>query len=139
MIWRILPLVFLFIQCSSSKVTPAALEKPVQKYMKYVPGAGGGKGIMFMIEMNEPDTNLKIEKVVVNGFELEFTVRGSVITASKFYMDPDRTVEDPNPEPVDPVLYNQDSFVAEVQFLLNEKKGSVTLSDFTEEEQPLYP
>lgn len=139
MIWRILPLVFLFIQCSSSKITPTALEKPVHKYMKYVPGAGGGKGIMFMIEMNEPDTNLKIEKVVVNGFELEFTVRGSVITASKFYMDPDRTVEDPNPEPVDPVLYNQDSFVAEVQFLLNEKKGSVTLRDFTEEEQPLYP
>lgn len=94
---------------------------------------------MFIIEMNEPSTDLNIEKVTVNGFELEFSVRGSVITASKFYMDPDRTVEDINPEPVDPVLYNQDNFVAEIQYSINEKKGSVKLNDFTEEEQPLYP
>lgn len=107
--------------------------------MKYVPGAGGGKGIMFTIVLKSIPSDFAASNLVVNGIELPVTMEGNSVNASVYYSDPEPTLKNPNPEPKDAVLFNATTFVAVLNFSVESKKGSITIKDFQEKEQPLYP
>lgn len=137
---RLLFLVLLFTQCSSPiKMTKKQLSDAPASYMRYIPGAGGGKGILFKVYLKNTPEDLKIDRFVVNDIEVPATLEDSLIVASLFYVDPEPTMDNPNPEPVDPVLFNQDKFEAVIYFSTQGATDSVHIQNFTEEEQPLYP
>ncbi len=111
-------------------------------YMKYVPGAGGGKGIMFKVLSPDSVPNLSIQKFVVNDIEVPahiFYEKGTtLIEATMFYEDPEMTVDNENPEPVNPVLFNQEDFSGTIYYTLGAVADSLIIDEFTELESPMY-
>ena len=134
-----LPIAVLLLQCSSANIPIGSFDKGYQSYMKYIPGAGGGRGISFRVTIPGSSENLKVNKFVVNGINLPFTFQDSILTASIFYEDPMPTLEEPNPEPADAVLFNQSTFEAVIHYSIDGQMDTVVLNNFHEEEQPLYP
>ena len=115
------------------------LNEASASYMRCIPGAGGGKGILFKVALNKPIEDLQIDRFVVNATEVPATLENNTIVASVFYADPEPTMDNPNPEPIDPVLFNQNEFEAVIYFSNQGKTDSVLIKNFVEEEQPLLP
>lgn len=111
-------------------------------YMKYVPGAGGGKGIMFKVLSPDSVANLTVQKFVVNDIEIPahiFYDKGTtLIEATLFYEDPEMTVDNENPDPVDPVLFNQEEFTGIMYYTIGTVPDSLFIDGFTEVEAPMY-
>lgn len=137
---RILFLALLFTQCASpEKTTKKQIANASASYMRYIPGAGGGKGILFKVPLKNNVENFRIDKFLVNGIEVPAEIEDSLIIASIFYVDAEPTMENPNPEPVDAVLFNEEKFEAVIYYSIQSKVDSVHITHFSEEEQPLYP
>ncbi len=111
-------------------------------YMKYVPGAGGGKGIIFRVTSPDSIANLKVISFEVNGFnipaELVYSQGQTVIEASRFYQQPE-TSEGGDERPFNTPLYNANSYKAVITYEYGHKVDSIQLTDFREEESPMYP
>lgn len=111
-------------------------------YMKYVPGAGGGRGITFKVHSPDSVANLSIQKFVVNDVEVPghiFYDKGTtLIEANVFYEDPEMTIDNENPEPVDPVLYNQDEYSGKIYYTIGTVPDSLFIDEFREVESPMY-
>ena len=136
---RLLLLGLLFAQCASPiKATKKQLTNAPASYMRYIPGAGGGKGIMFKVILKDSPETFTINRFVINHVEVPADIEDSLIIASVFYADTEPTMDNPDPEPVDPVLFNQDTFEAVIYFSTNGIEDSVRITNFSEEEQPLY-
>lgn len=110
-------------------------------YMKFVPGAGGGKGITFKVHSTDSVANLSVQKFVVNNIEVPAEVfydQGTLIEGTLFYEDPEMTVDNLNPEPVDAVLYNQDEFTGVIYYTMGAVSDSLIIDEFRKIESPLY-
>lgn len=137
---RLLILTILFAQCSSPiKMSKKQLSEAPASFMRYIPGAGGGKGITFKVPFKSPSSDFAIERFVVNNIELPAVLEDSTIVASVFYAEAEPTMDNPNPDPINPVLFNAETFQATIYFSLQGVSDSVFIKNFIEEEQPFYP
>lgn len=140
MIFRLGLLSLLFIQCASPlKVQKRALQEAEKTVMKFVPGAGGGRGVDFRITLQDTIEQMNIVSFSVNDVDLEPHLRANQIEATIFYADPERTVDNEDPPLPDPVLYNAEEYSALLIFEANGKQDSIRFNDFKEIEAPLYP
>lgn len=140
MLTRLLVLALLLVQCASpTKTTKTQLPDTSATYMKYIPGAGGGKGILFKIDIKNSPEILSIDRLVINNIEVPANLDRRIINASVFYADTEPTMDNPNPEATDPVLFNQENFEAVVYYSNNGRQDSIKVTNFSEIEQPLYP
>ncbi len=137
---RLLLFTLIFTQCTSSiNLSKKQLSDAQASYVRYIPGAGGGKGILFKVALKETPEDLQIDRFVVNTIEVPATVSDSLIVASVFYADIEPSMDNPNPEPVDAILFNQSEFEAIIYFSSQGKNDSVQIKHFVEEEEPLLP
>ncbi|WP_417600984.1 hypothetical protein [Owenweeksia hongkongensis] len=137
---RILFLALIFTQCTTStKTTTNQPAEDSASYMRYIPGAGGGKGIIFTVPLKNPSKTLLINRFLINGIEVPAKIENNLIIASVFYANREPTVENPNPEPMDPVLFNENTFEAVIYYSNDGVNDSLRVTNFTEEKQPLYP
>lgn len=138
-----LTLLLVLLQCGGPSSTIVFPQKVQASYMKYVPGAGGGKGITFRISTTDSIPDLKVTRFEVNGITLPTSLYyrdgNTFIEASKFYAAPEPSLEDEHPEPPDPVLFNQEDFTAVLFFTHNGQPDSIHIREFQKEESPLYP
>ena len=136
-------ILLVFLRCGGpDDLMPQEVLELNATYMKYVPGAGGGKGIMFKVHSLDSVANLSIQKFVVNNIEVPshiFYDKGTtLIEATMFYEDPEITVGNENPDPVDPVLYNMEEFTGIIYYTIGTVSDSLFIEGFSEVESPMY-
>lgn len=118
------------------------LEDYRASYMRYVPGAGGGRGIIFRVE-TDSIPGLEVTSFEVNGTELPselFYEDGKMrIQASRFYADPERAEGAGTPPANKAPLYFAESYHAIIRYRHEGQKDSLVVSNFEKEDSPLYP
>jgi len=139
-LFAILVIIALSTSCASSAHTyKTGLQDADRSYVKYVSGAGGGKGVYFEVSLKGLPSPIKVNRFVVNGVELPPEQSDSTLTAAIFYASAERIQDDAHPEPENPVLFNAATFEAVIHFSSNGVTDSVKLDGFKEGEQPMLP
>ncbi len=136
-------ILLIFLRCGGpDDLVPEEVLELNATYMKYVPGAGGGKGITFKVLSPDSVANLSIQKFVVNDVVVPshiFYDKGTtLIEATMFYEDPEMIVGNENPEPVDAVLFNQEEFTGIIYYTIGTVSDSLFIDEFRELESPMY-
>lgn len=130
------------LQCGSKDIVPEEIMDIDATYMRFVPGAGGGRGIVFKVRSGDVMTGLEIDKFEVNGIEVPAVVHyeagTTLIEATMFYADPEIMEGHENPDPIDPVLYQQENYSAIIHFTASGESGTLEVKDFEEVESPMF-
>ncbi len=143
MVLRMAILLLVFTQCSSSKSNLVKLSvNDKASYQIYNPGAGGGQGVNFEINLSDSVANLQPIMLIVNGDtlkNLELLKNQQTVVASLFYPDPEPTVDNPNPKPIAKPLIGSAAYQGTLVYKVLEKEYTLEIKDFIEKESPLFP
>lgn len=139
-------LAFGMVGChSNKKMNKAPVQDIEATYQKYLPGEGGGKGIIFTIRFTSKQENLEITALSINGQTLKPVMvpgeNGFKLEASHFYADPDRDpdAKGSRDEFEKAPLFNTQSYTAVIQYNYDDQSGNFTIEDFQELEMLIYP
>lgn len=134
--------------CSCQLLKKRSAIKPIinkATYQKYIPGEGGGKGILFVFNFANLKDSLHFSKLTVNQESLKFTSyeKGAsfFIESSRFYSDPDR---DPDgngsqEEFAKSALFNAEKYTATLFYNSQDGQDSIVIDQFIALETLLYP
>tara|TARA_R110002124_G_scaffold109887_1_gene263352 strand:- start:941 stop:1381 length:441 start_codon:yes stop_codon:yes gene_type:complete len=141
------PLLFLvFASChSQKKLVEKALEAKNPSFQKYLPGDGGGKGILFFVEFPHVSANIKISQFSVNDQILPFKLvgykDGEKLEALCFYENPERNPDAKNSmeEFENAPLFRAQKYSAVIQFQIDGQSDTIQVNSFKELEIQMYP
>lgn len=144
MFWRLTSLLIL-MQCSQAgSLTSISADDYDATFHKYIPGAGGGKGIIFTITFQDSlPKYVHLKEFVVNGEVVEGKIvtysPKAVVQGSKFYREPRRTIQNPEPEPASMPLFNAEEFQGTLTLTSENTDYTISIEDFAQTSTQLNP
>ncbi len=134
----------LFLQCDGARNMMFKANVDTAWYSKYVTGARGDRGINFVFELKKVPANYILQKLQVNGVDLEYSYNRKSdrvrIEANKVY-----SIEKLEGEKIivheERNLYSDEEFAAELTFFdtVNSDYDTITIKQLSQKETIYYP